>query len=152
MFAVSALRVQPDVTSIQAFSAGLQLVVSASCHGVPGMPWHANACHGAIFETSCPKPVSKPKATRKRFVHKLAPGHQRVDCEASGAPIRITVTSSRTANRVKHSVRNLLHSGLRVGHVLLWFDWMQSMTLPLVHEATSASYYGNARHEVAGSS
>ncbi len=116
-----------------------------ACHGMPihamaslvchGMPMHAT---GQFSKTSRPKPVSKPKATRKRFVHKLPPGHQRIDCEASGAPIRITLTSSRTAHRVKHSVRNLLHSGLRVGHVLLWFDWMQSMTLPLVHEATSA--------------
>ena len=83
--------------------------------------------------------VPKPKANRKRTESDLSingPQPPRVDFEASGAPIKITLSNSRTANRVKHSVRNLLHGGLRVGHVLLWFDWMQSMSLPLMHEAT----------------
>ena len=81
----------------------------------------------------------KPKANRKRTESDLsinAPRPPRVDFEASGAPIKITLSNSRTANQVQHSVRNLLHGGLRVGHVLLWFDWMQSMSLPLMHEAT----------------
>ncbi len=81
----------------------------------------------------------KPKANRKRTESDLSincPQPTRVDFEASRAPIKITLSNSRTANRVKHSVRNLLHGGLRVGHVLLWFDWMQSMSLPLMHEAT----------------
>ncbi len=89
-------------------------------------------CRQAIFENITSQ-------NRKRTESDLSingPQPPRVDFEASGAPIKITLSNSRTANRVKHSVRNLLHGGLRVGHVLLWFDWMQSMSLPLMHEAT----------------
>ena len=34
------------------------------------------------------------------------------------------------------------------GSVLMWFDWMQYVTLPLANVSTSNLYYGAARMEV----
>ena len=38
--------------------------------------------------------------------------------------------------------------GLAVGHVWLWFDWMQNLTTPIANVETGSMFYGQARMEV----
>ena len=37
----------------------------------------------------------------------------------------------RTKERQKDSVRRLIDGALQVGEVIVWYDWAQSLTLPL---------------------
>lgn len=37
---------------------------------------------------------------------------------------------------------------LAVGHVLLWFDWMQNLTTPMANVETGSMFYGQTRMEM----
>lgn len=52
--------------------------------------------------------------------------------------------SVRSAERLRESVRQE-RDQLPVGHVLVWFDWMQNVTLPLAHIELGDMFYGTDR-------
>ena len=41
-----------------------------------------------------------------------------------------------------------LRGSLQAGHCIVWYDWMQYLTLPLAHTQTCDDYYGASRMEV----
>ena len=53
----------------------------------------------------------------------------------------------RSKDRQK-DVLSELRASLQVGQCIVWYDWMQYLTLPLAHTQTCDDYYGASRMEV----
>ena len=63
------------------------------------------------------------------------------------APVSCNV-SEKCASRVKDFVATKLEEGMVAGDVVLWYDWMQSMSFPQAHIETNLMFYGPQRKEV----
>jgi hypothetical protein len=56
---------------------------------------------------------------------------------------------SRVAERQRGCARALLGGGLEAGSVFIWYDWMQSLSVPMAHEETATMFFAPSRHELA---